>query len=49
MKNEIKNSSFQLDLPQYTSVEKTKEKLRYAIRFCKSIDMDENVVVAWEE
>ena len=33
----------------YTSKEKAKEKLLYAIRFCRSIDTDENVANAWDE
>ena len=31
---------FQLQLPQYSSMEVMAEKLRYAIRNCRSIDMD---------
>ncbi len=31
---------FQLRLPNYTSMEVMAEKLRYAIRHCRSIDMD---------
>ena len=42
-------SFFQLTLPAYTSLEKAKEKILYAIRYCKSIDTDENIEVAWEE
>ena len=41
--------SFQLDWPKYSSLEKAKEKLLYAIRFCRSIDTDENIAVAWDE
>ena len=42
-------SGFQLDLPAYTSVEKAKEKLKYAIHFCQSIDADKDNFETWED
>ena len=42
-------SGFQLDLPAYTCVEKAKERLRYAIRFCQSIDADKDNFETWED
>eukprot|EP00830_Metopus_es_P015538 TRINITY_DN4508_c0_g1_i2.p1 TRINITY_DN4508_c0_g1~~TRINITY_DN4508_c0_g1_i2.p1 ORF type:complete len:457 (-),score=89.63 TRINITY_DN4508_c0_g1_i2:14-1384(-) len=40
---------FQLDLPKYSSVAKTKEKVLYAIRFCQSIDGDQENFQTWED
>ena len=40
---------FQLDLPKYSSVDKTKDKVLYAIRFCQSIDADRDNFETWED
>lgn len=45
---ESSTCSFALHLPKYTSVEKCKEKLRYAIRFCQSIDADKDNIESWD-
>lgn len=42
-------SGFVLDLPRYSSVEKAKEKLRYAIKNCLVIDTDMTPVETFTE